>query len=303
LLEIHCWDGESSPELKKDMALLGAHMPYRQAQEVFKRFRPYAPSHMTFRNAANEIGETAQTLSIRALKPNANKTHLSFQVDGGRINTLEGWRETKTAIVENGNDLVQVTKIESHIPFMNKFCEYIKWHGYNTEIVEKALLSDGALWIGDDFLRIFPEIIHILDYYHLVEHFYTAAKIVLATEAIEITKPWVDSFIDLCFENKIATLILKIQNLQQIMPVKSASHEALRLLLNYVKTNKSKILYGEYKERNLPIGSGKIEATVKQQNNHRMKAGSIRWDTANANRILALRTAIFNDQYNEIKIA
>lgn len=278
-------------------------MPYRQAQEVLKRFRPYAPSHMTFRKAANEVGEKAQTLSVRALKPNVNKTHLSFQVDGGRINTLEGWRETKTAIVENGQDLVQVTKIESHIPFMDQFCGYIKRHGYNTEIVEKALLSDGALWIGDDFLRIFPEIIHILDYYHLVEHFYDTAKIVLSTEAIEITKPWVDSLIDLCFENKISTLILKIQNLQQSMPVKAASYEALRLLLNYVKTNKSKIMYGEYKERNLPIGSGKIEATVKQQNNHRMKAASIRWDKTNANRILALRTAIFNDQYNEIKVA
>jgi hypothetical protein len=258
---------------------------------------------MTFRKATNEVGEKAQTLSPRPLKRNTNKKHMSFQIDGGRINTLEGWRETKTAIVENGNDLVQVTKIESHKPFMDEFCRYIKQHGYNTEIVDKALLSDGALWIGDDFLKIFPEIIHILDYYHLVEHFYETAKVVLATEAIELTKPWVDSFINLCFENKIAALILKLQNLQQTTPVKSAAYEALRLLLNYVKTNKDKIRYGEFEAKNLPIGSGKIEATVKQQNNSRIKAASIRWDTPNANKVLALRSAIFNDQYDEIKIA
>jgi hypothetical protein len=303
LLEIHCWDGESSPELKKDLALLAAHMPYRQSQEVLKRFRPYVPSHMTFRKAANEIGEKAQALSVRAMKPNANKTHVTFQVDGGRINTLEGWRETKTAIVENGTDLVQVTKIESHKPFMDNFCEYITQHGYNTEIVAKALLSDGAQWIGDDFLKIFPEIFHILDYYHLTEHFYEVAKIVLATDDIKITKPWVESFINLCFENRIAELILKLQNLQQTLSVKSAPYEAVRLLLNYVKTNKDKIRYGFFESQNLPIGSGKIEATVKQQNNSRMKSGSIRWKTSNANKVLALRSAIFNDQYHEIKIA
>lgn len=306
LLEIHCWDGESSPELKKDLALLSAHVPYRQAKKVFERFRPYAPSHMTFRKAANDVGEIAQTLTPRALKPNKQNiidAHLSFQVDGGRINTLQGWRETKTAIVENGSDLVQVTRIESHKPFMDKFCEYIKLHGYDVDLVEKALLSDGALWIGDDFLKIFPGIIHILDYYHLVEHFYETAKVVLSTEAIEITKPWVDSLIDLCFENKSAELILRLQNLQQAKSIKPDAHEALRLLLNYVKTNKDKIKYGEFKARNLPIGSGKIEATVKQQNNSRMKAASIRWDALNANKVLALRSAIFNDQYDEIKIA
>ena len=120
-------------------------MSYRQAQGILKRFRSYSPSHMTFRKATNEVGEKAQTLSVRALKSDMNKKHISFQVDGGRINTLEGWRETKTAIVENGKDLVQITKIESHKLFMDRFCEHIKYHGYNTEIVEKALLSDGAI--------------------------------------------------------------------------------------------------------------------------------------------------------------
>lgn len=278
-------------------------MPYRQAKEVYKRFRGNSPSHPIFQKCTNQLGDRAKRVELRCLKQNQNIPHLSFQVDGGRINTIdEGWKETKTAIIENGSDLIQMTKITDHNQFMVEYCSVIEKQGYDKYPVTKALISDGAKWIGDDFGKHYPKITQILDYYHLKEHFYDTAKVLLGESNTDKHKSWVDKHIALCFDNKIAELILKIQNQMQ-KASDEIKKEVLRKLLGYLNNNKHRIIYGKFREEGLPIGSGNVEATIKKMNNSRMKSASIKWRLPNAQGILALRSVIFNDQFAEIKIA
>jgi hypothetical protein len=299
---IEFWEGQS-PELKKDLALLGAHMPYRQAKEVYERFRKNSPSHVTFQKCTNQLGDKAKQVEIRCLKQNQNIPHLTFQADGGRINTIdEGWKETKTAIIENGSDLIQMTMITDHNDFMIEYCSVIEKQGYDKYPVKKALISDGAKWIGDDFAKHYPKIIQILDYYHLKEHFYDTAKIIFGESNADENRLWVDEHTNLCFENKIAELILKIQNQMQ-NEKDEVKNESLRKLLGYLKNNKDRITYGKFKEIGLPIGSGRVEASIKKMNNSRMKSASIKWRLSNAQAVLALRSTIFNEQFAQIKSA
>jgi hypothetical protein len=302
LLEIHCLDGQS-PELQKDLALLGAHMPYRQAKEVYARFRNNAPSHVTFQKCTNQLGDKAKQVEVRCLKKNKNVPHLTFQADGGRINTLDGgWKETKTAIIENSSDLIQMTMITDHEEFMSEYCSVIEKQNYDKYPVIKALISDGAKWIGDDFSKFYPKIIQILDYYHLKEHFFDTAKILFGELNTAQNKAWVDQHVEFCFQNKIAELILKLQNQMQEQN-DEMNKESLRKLLDYIKNNKHRITYGKFKELGLPIGSGKVEATVKKSTNSRIKSGSIKWRLRNAQSVLTLRSTIFNGQFQQIKFA
>jgi len=164
------------------------------------------------------------------------------------------------------------------------------------------LVSDGAKWIGDDFGKFYPNIIQILDYYHFKEYLFDTAKVLFGEFNSKQNKLWVDRHTGLAFQNKIAKLILNIQNEMQKQK-DDDKKEALRKLLGYVKNNKHRISYGKFKELGLPIGSGKVEATIKTMNNSRMKSASIKWRLANAQGLLALRSIIFNYQYQDIKIA
>lgn len=271
---------------------------------MVKRFRQDTISHVTIQKCSNQVGELAQEIKLRSLKNHKDKEHISFQVDGGRINILnEGWRETKTGIIENGGDLIQTTVIAGHDEFMSEFCCEIKKQGYDTDPVVKALISDGAKWIGDDFSRYFPEIIQILDYYHFKEHLYDAGKVLFGEDDTKEIEIWVKEKTTLCFKDRIETLILKLKECQLKYKQKSTKHEALRKLIVYIENNKHRISYGKYQEMGLPIGSGRVEATIKTMNNSKMKSGSIKWRLQNAQKILALRSLIFNQQFDEIKFA
>lgn len=193
--------------------------------------------------------------------------------------------------------------ISNHEKFMDEFCCEIKKQGYDTDPIRKTLLSDGAKWIGDSFGSYFPEIIQILDYCHFKEHFYDTGKILFGESNTKETETWVKQLVDLCFKDKIPTLILRLKEEQFKHKPKSSKHEALRKLIVYVENNKHRISYGKYQEMGLPIGSGRVEATIKKMNNSKMKSGSIKWRLQNANKILALRTVIFNQQFDNIKYA
>ena len=191
---------------------------------------------------------------------------------------------------------------ETEVSLFSVHPSVIERQGYDKYPATKALISDGAKWIGDDFGTYYPKIIQILDYYHLKEHFYDTAKILFGELNTDQHKLWVDEQTNLCFENKIAELILKIQNQMQSESNESRQ-ESLRKLLGYLKDNKHRITYGKFKELGLPIGSGKIEASIKKMNNSRMKAASIKWRLYNARSLLALRSSIFNGQFDQIKYA
>ena len=278
-------------------------MPYRQAVEVCKRFRPSAPSHVNFQKCTNQVGEEAKKVEVRCLDKNQDISHLSFQIDGGRINTKDGWRETKTAIVENSSDLIQMTKIQEHDKFMDEFTCIIEKQGYDKYPVNKALISDGAKWIGDDFAKAYPRVPQVLDYPHLKEHFFDAAKVLFGENETEKNTKWVKQHLDLCFKDEIKKLLAKIERARKKFGPRSKKREALRLLHGYVKTNQHRITYKTFEAMGLPIGSGRIEATIKQMNSPRLKSASIKWRTDNAQKILALRSTIFNKQFMEIKVA
>ena len=278
-------------------------MPYRKAVEVCKRFRASVPSHVTFQKCTNQVGEASKKVEIRCLNKNQDIPHLSFQIDGGRINTKDGWRETKTAIIENGSDLLQITKIQEHDKFMDEFTCIIEKQGYDKYPVNKALVSDGAKWIGDDFGNIYPKIPQVLDYAHLKEHFFDAAKILHGENETTKNEKWVKQHLDLCFKDEIKKLLAKIERARKKFGPRSKKREALRLLYGYVKANQHRITYKTFQKLGLPIGSGRVEATIKTMNNSRVKGGSIKWRTDNAQNILSLRSTISNGQFAEIKIA
>lgn len=328
------------------VSYLGALQPLRNTAQLIEMFLGVFASHNLCSKITCEVGQKAETIKKRDLKPAKNtpkeEQYIAYQADGGRarIRTdicstkeekiffkwldclvsgsskeikipeelkkqysreLNPWIETKTTLVTNGEDLVENTTIgKTWETVMDDYAGEIKNKGYDTAICNQALVSDGAQPIQDGFAKHFPEKEQVLDEYHFSEHVNIAAKATFTNELERII--WVKACFDLCFQNHSEELLIKIQSTRESISDNSEAKEQLRLLYNYTDRNKERIRYGYFKELGLPIGSGEIEGRIKNMNDtKKIKSASIRWRKENLKKVIALRTVIFNGQFDHLK--
>ena len=103
-------------------------------------------------------------------------------------------------------------------------------------------------------------------------------------------------------KNNSEELLTNIQSTSKLNSDNAEASEQLRLLHNYTERNKQRIRYGYFKELGLPIGSGEIEGRIKNMNDtKKIKSASIRWRKGNLQKVIALRTVIFNSQLDVLK--
>jgi hypothetical protein len=213
---------------------------------------------------------------------------------------LNPWVESKTTLITNGIDLVQNTVVDKNWEVtMDDFAKEIKSKGHNTSRCNQALISDGATHIQDCFAKNFPNTEQILDEFHFSEHLNLSARLVFSDNELE-RKQWVKSCKGLAFANNSTALLEKISDTKNNQSGKEGK-EALRLLYNYVNKNKERIRYGYFRDKGLPIGSGEVEATIKKMNDtKKIKRASTRWRKHRLSKTVALRSVVFNSQFNEL---
>lgn len=295
--------GRVSLIVENTLARLGTLLHYRCAVKEMESLLGIAVSHVTAKKYTEIEGAKALEIEPEQVKFD-KKEIISMQIDGGRIRTKDGegdgWKEVKVGIVTGALAKLQMSRINEHDKFMTEYSNLIKLHGYDTYLPDRSFVSDGAQWIQEDFAKIFLSITQALDYYHFTEHLNETAEEIYKKDKDKI-KQWVEKIKALSFENNSEEIIslLEVEKIQQEKWFKNQSAaESLRKLINYVTNNKERIRYGKLKELGYDIGSGKIEATIKTLLNGRMKSASIRWITANAKKVLALRDLYFNDQWD-----
>lgn len=256
-------------------------------------------SNTAIKKCTEVVGEKALKIRPEQLKF-SKKEHISVQIDGGRVRTIEeDWKEVKVGIVAGENNKLQMSRICDHNIFMDEFCNLIREHGYHTHLPTRNLVSDGAKWIGDDFFQRFPKMPQVLDYYHFKEHLHATAEAIYPSNKVEADF-WVERIKGLAFENKseeiidVLTLEWQFQNSEG----NRAACESVRKLIQYLWDNKEKIRYKKFKAIGYEIGSGKVEATIKTLLEYRMKSASKRWRLQNAKKLLALRDVYFNDGWD-----
>jgi hypothetical protein len=187
-------------------------------------------------------------------------------------------------IKENCNFVGRVN--EDSTKFGERFWLEAIRNGYQKANI-KICLGDGAKYnwqIQEDY---FPDAIPILDYYHASEHLANAIKIVKG----ENTKMFYKTYEKL----KKSLYVGDWKTIQEWTLKKSNNiknrKEKKQLLREgkYFYTNRKRIYYADYEELSLPIGSGVIEAGIKQIVNKRIKGTEKHWIKNNADNILKLR--------------
>jgi hypothetical protein len=287
---------------------------YKQAQEIMRERRGINISCEHIRKVAmyvgglvydrdqeraNNIETTMKKIPEKPSKPGV----LYAMMDGSMLNMREDfdkkfdWREVKLGtafaakylkpksgkpgrhIIAKKEFTVCTEKIEE---FRKEFFENAVRNGYG-EYEKMVVIADGAPWIAKLKEDFFPDAIQILDFFHLAENIYKAAKFIFKNDAEKYT-PWAENIIDHLRNSRAETALELLSEYKNVKFGDGALNPYV-----YVSNHKENIDYASYLRAGYLIGSGPIESANKTVVQKRCKQSGMRWLSKNAQKMLSLR--------------
>lgn len=289
------------------MVLAGVSDVYSKSNDLLNAFLGIDISESQVYRVTDHIGNAvASDVMVEIEHPKLNNNERVYaSIDGSMIQMDQGWQEIKLGRIfredcrsENG------TKAQGEIRY--KLDEstarrpgYSGHLGSNTDFIPKfeaslgtykecenrlVFITDGAQWIHNYLTDRFPDAIHILDYFHALEHLTDFAKLNFSDTIRR--KNWVKDQKGELLEGSAKTVLdnlLKLRNLSNDAKKRRTS------LVEYYKNNMARMDYKLFRSQGLMIGSGPMEAAHRTVIQTRMKRSCQRWTPVGAQAMLNLR--------------
>jgi hypothetical protein len=186
--------------------------------------------------------------------------------------------------VRDGDSTTYTGAIEVASEFSRRIYTEAHQRGWS-QAQMKVVMGDGAEWIWNICQEQFPGAIQIVDLYHARQHLWDlGGKLHPHDETAK--RRWVMSLQHLLDSGKIEKLVAKLRTLS---PDNSELAAAVRTEANYFEGNAERMRYPKFRNQNLFVGSGVIEAGCKTVIGSRLKRSGMFWTVRGANAIIALR--------------
>lgn len=306
-------------------AWLSSELPFETASEAFKRCTgdPMSPDHMfeTTNRIANhfdilDICPTKDEIEQKINELSEGKFRrpvMMMAIDGAHAPTRPEpspwkgkrgkgeWKEAKGFRVylidtERIIHLISWHQIQDEKEFGEGLLR-IKAAGLIPEDkVRLSIIGDGAPWIWNKPLEVFPNAREVLDYYHCSEYIHAIANVQYG-KGNRKARQWVEATFTRLFHNQVDEVI---RGLKIMEPVSSAAEETITDVIRYFSKRRHQVDYGSAKRAGYHIGSGAIESANKFIGHVRLKRSGAWWYITNANNILKLRCAKYNGTYDRI---
>jgi hypothetical protein len=265
---------------------------------------------LVFKNDLEKATETFSSLQKGTYDfPNEQeKATLYLQTDGCMVNIREtstsqpGWRKNKLGMVYNSNDMkpyirtVNGKKVLNHIILHKNYTSYIGSvdgfqklffklatdNGYG-KFENTVLISDGASWIGKMKDYLFPDALHILDFFHVSEKIWELGKKYFKEDPSKYT-PWCKMICDKIEDNEYKSVRSDIESKEKSKRLNKPLN-----ITEYLDKNILSMNYKLYKSLGLSIGSGAIEGSNRHVIQSRLILPGMRWNLSSAQAVAILR--------------
>ncbi len=147
-----------------------------------------------------------------------------------------------------------------------------------------------------EFFATLPEGAEVLDFYHATEHLSCAIASVFG-DGTSKTRRKFEELKERLLED--ANGVDSVINALAYLKRKHPQVERLDKELAYLRKNRKRMRYAEWKAAGYPIGSGVVEAACKTLVTQRLKLSGMRWSTDGAQAILTLRGWDQSDRFDE----
>jgi hypothetical protein len=155
-------------------------------------------------------------------------------------------------------------------------------------------VQDGAEWIQGFVDLHAPKALRILDFAHARSYLAEIAQLVRET-GTTLAADWLEQQ---CHELKHhgPTAVLKQVGL---LLEKHPDVPDLQTKVNYLRKREQQMQYPLYQQLGWPMGSGSVESSHKSGVQARLKGAGMRWERSHVNPMLALRTQVCHDRWDE----
>jgi hypothetical protein len=289
-------DGYLTTGARRMACLAGIRQSFAQAEQLLRELARWELDDETIRRLCH--AEAAKARADRQARPTAAAFQATpgdaeVQIDAGKVNTSEGWRDVKAAVFARRKrgepacaaqwDKRQlpapgirsvIAAIEDAATFGCRCRTEARRLDWN-DSRDLSVLGDGAEWIWNLSRQHFPGAAEVLDIYHGVEHLAAGSRQVFGEGASETTL-FTDKGRTSLLEDGYAGVVEWIGQIAACMPA-DGDGAALGSVLNYFAGHQQRLPYALRLRRGQAIGSGLIEGTIKQLLNRRLKQTGARW--------------------------
>lgn len=302
-------DEQVSVGLAKAATLLGIHEPFASASRMLYELTGQRLSERTVERLTQRIGQVAcaeeEALAHRRITSDPPvavhaPSRLYVAVDGVMVHQEDGWHEAKTAVCywDDANGKRQ-SRYLVRFEEASVFADFVWGLACRCGLYrakEVILLGDGARWIWDHVAPLLERATCIVDWYHALQHVW-ACGAVLHGEGSDDCKQWVKRIETWLWNGDVRAIhrALEQERGQTRSPTKRG---ALDSLITYLRNQDDRLAYDRFRERDLDIGSGRVEAACKSVVGVRMKRNGMRWSPLGAQTTLSLRTRWMNADWD-----
>jgi len=248
--------------------------------------------------------ENNTELTTDTLYVEVDGSMVPIRAEEGEKNHVE-YRENKLAVLFREED-IKFNKARTKRDITGK--RYVTSLGQGVEHFEKLTkkktsnyqaakiiyLTDGAEWIDQMRIRLHPDSIHILDWYHAEEHLWNCGKSIFGDKEELRVKEFVSSLKELLWNGRVLDVCAKLLSLVKEHPKKETE---IRNLYSYYYTRQTKMRYDEFRKLGYFIGSGAVESANKYLVQQRLKQAGMKWLIKGAHSILKLREKVYEGSW------
>lgn len=167
-------------------------------------------------------------------------------------------------------------------------------HGY-LQAEEKIFAADGGAWCWAIKDQYFAAAEGILDWYHASEHVWECAKALHVDP--QKMKAWAEAALSHLWEKGGTGLLDEL--LSSRTTPDAALAASIQSLVNSIPPRLAWMDYPRHREKGHAIGTGLMEATVKQLVGQRLKGCGMHWSKDGATDITALRATDLNGHWHQ----
>jgi hypothetical protein len=278
---------ESSEQLKE---LLGVEVSGKQIERVCHCYGKLLEKEAPAQAKSNQL-EVEEQQTVYGM------------VDGSMVLTREErWKEIKLGRLFTDQSHEKVSDKRFRIresvytAHLGGYKEFLpRWESEIPTGAQLILLADGAKWFWDWAKDSYPEALQILDYYHCKEYLCEFAEKYFKNK--KFRDQWIEQQEERLFNDQVDEVIKEIKAL----PIKALEHNSIKkTILTYYENNRTRMLYGTYRKRELLIGSGPIEAAHRNVIQQRLKLAGQRWTQAGAQFMANLRVCRKSNRWNDV---
>jgi hypothetical protein len=169
--------------------------------------------------------------------------------------------------------------------------------------VTKVLLTDAHLMIKGFAKenKKLQEYEMLVDFFHTTEHLSKAAEAIYGTNT-DLSQHWYDKWRD-ALKTDIdapAAIIRSMKGFMTRCKLTENRKKELRTEITFFRKNKRLMKYSDFIARNLPIGSGPIEAAAKTIIKQRMCRSGMRWTREKGQYVLTIRAFVQSGLWNSV---